>query len=282
MLKTFINLCFFYLFTVGCAKEISKECIITKSVTDTSYGNVILENDWDVYLPRDQSKPAKAVILLHGGSWSGGDKSEIDCRLISLLCNDLGLAVFNVNYRLVTSTDNQFPAQMEDIRQVIDSIVSGANRFNLQPDKFSLIGFSAGAHLALLYGYAYNTDQKVKAVIDFVGPVDLAHGTIWGNTIGRSVEKLLGNTYTNDPVLWQTASPYWQLTTQTGIPTLIFHGGKDALVAAFQAYRLETKLKSLGIAHELVVYPEEGHAWSGRNYNHSLQTIQRWLPQYLQ
>lgn len=281
ILKSLISFTFLFILAVGCRKEKSTECIINKSVTDTSYGSIPVENDWDVYLPKDRSRPAKAVIILHGGSWTGGDKSEIDCRLISLLCNDLGLAVFNINYRLATSGSNQFPAQMEDIKQVIDSIVSGANKFNVQPDKFSLMGLSSGAHLALLYAYAYNGDKKVKAVIDLAGPNDLTHGTVWGNSIGGRVEIFLGDTYVDNPVLWQTASPYWQVNEQTGIPTLIFQGEKDAVVTAFQAYQLERKLKSLGIAHELVIYPEEGHGWTGKSYDHTLETIKRWLPRYL-
>lgn len=85
----------------------------------------------------------------------------------------------NMDYRLATWSSPGYPKQIEDLQVLIQYITKTllGSRLKSERDpaslKFVLLGGSAGAHLAMLYGYKYNDKGYVKAVVDVVGPVDL-------------------------------------------------------------------------------------------------------------
>ena len=64
-----------------------------------------------VYLPQTTTKPLAAVVFFHGGGWFMGDldTETHDCQVI---CSRLGVAVFNVAYRLYPEVD--FPVPIYD------------------------------------------------------------------------------------------------------------------------------------------------------------------------
>lgn len=126
----------------------------------------------DIYLPggRD-TQQTKAIILIHGGGWVSGDKTDFAIFIDSIKKRLPRYAIFNVNYRLATGTGNFFPTQENDIKSPVGFIYSKRGEFGIT-DKFVLPGFSSGAHLALLQAYKY-TSPNVKAVVDFFGPTDI-------------------------------------------------------------------------------------------------------------
>ncbi len=54
-------------------------------------------------------------------------------------------------------------------------------------------------------------------------------------------------------------------------PTLALHGAKDNLIPVSRARSLGTYLKSHGIPHEVVVYPDQGHFFRGKAQADALQ-----------
>lgn len=278
---TFVLLLIFNISILSsCSKQHSFECIINKHLQDTTYGPTASENGMDIYLPGNIGKPANAVIILHGGSWFGGDKSQTPCRIISKL-TELGYVVFNINYHLVKGSNNLYPTQMMDIRTVLDTLSARASKYGIQKDQFAIIGMSVGANLGLLYSYAFNDDKRVKTVISFSGPTDFTDGTILFNRINDYVTLYLGAPYNVDTSLWEESSPYWQVTEANGVPTLLFHGDKDALVVYTQSVKLAQKLSLLKVPNQLIIYKGEGHDWQGSsNYDDSLQKLGDWLKQY--
>ena len=70
----------------------------------------------DLYRPAT-SKAVPLVVLVHGGSWSEGDKRNfVSPELLAQ-----GIAVASVNYRL-----QQFPAMIEDVKAAIRFLRSHA------------------------------------------------------------------------------------------------------------------------------------------------------------
>jgi dipeptidyl aminopeptidase/acylaminoacyl peptidase len=143
----------------------------------------------------------------------------------------------------------------------------------------SLLGFSAGGHLALLQGYKYGT-PKVKAVIDFFGPTDLVtmYNNPWHQLVPYALQMITGATPQSKPELYRNSSPVNFITPQTP-PTLILHGGLDNIVDISQSRLLKTKLDAVGVANELIVYPNERHGWYGSNLTHSFNQVERFLRQ---
>ncbi|MBC7873817.1 MAG: prolyl oligopeptidase family serine peptidase, partial [Ferruginibacter sp.] len=146
-------------------------------------------------------------------------------------------------------------------------------------DKLVLLGASAGGHLALLQAYKYATPVKIKAVIDFFGPADLAE--MYNNPASifappALLATVIGATPTSNPAIYQQSSPINFVTAQSP-PTIILQGGVDPLVAPTQSLSLKTKLDAMGVVNQYVFYPTETHGWSGANLTHSFNAIQTFL-----
>ena len=92
-----------------------------------------------------------AMVIIHGGSWSGGAKGEFQ-RFSRAMAGE-GMAVFDVDYRLA-GPDRRFPAQIGDVKCAIGWIKQNANAYRVDPDRIVLVGRSAGGQLALLAAYA--------------------------------------------------------------------------------------------------------------------------------
>ncbi len=222
----------------------------------------------DVYLPKGRTTAnTKVILFIHGGSWSGGDKADFDDN-IAAIKNDLSdYAIFNMNYRLAGSGQNQYPVQMADIQSAINFINSKAGEYNINPKKIALVGASAGAHLALLYAYKFDPDRSVKAVVDLFGPTNLT--TLYNNHPFPAVSQpvlvnFLGATPVTNAAKYFEASPINYVTAQSP-PTLILHGDADAIVPIAQSATLRIVLLSAAVKVDMFTYVGEGHGWFGAN-----------------
>ncbi|MGB8192312.1 MAG: alpha/beta hydrolase [Chitinophagaceae bacterium] len=247
------------------------------TLTNVSYGSDAAQK-MDIYLPAARTTSAtKIIVLVHGGGWTAGDKSEFDPYIQTLKQRLPGYAIFNINYRLATSNTNRFPMQENDVKAAVDFIASKMGEYKVS-DKVVLLGFSAGAHLALLQGYKYTSPVKVKAIISFFAPTDLID--MYNNPVSTFtpllLEALIGTTPQQNAGAYQQSSPAF-FVTASAAPTMILHGGQDNLVSPTQATILYNKLKSAGVVNEYVYYPNEGHGWFGATLDDSFNKIQVFL-----
>ncbi|POY36927.1 lipase [Solitalea longa] len=244
-----------------------------KQVMDVAYGNAT-EQSFDVYLPKARSSYTKVILFLHGGGWRDEDKSFYAPLLTYFVDN--GFAVVNANYRLAKDNTDKFPVQMQDIKLIIDKVLANRNEYVVS-DKLALAGNSAGAHLGLLYAYAYDTEGKIKAVAAQSAPTDLVQAANSGNTQAiNTIVYFLGKTYEEDAELWKNASPYWKVTDKAP-PTILFVGEKDDVVVPLQSVTLQQRLNSLQVKNQLISYPDEGHAWLGANLDDTRKKIVDWF-----
>jgi acetyl esterase/lipase len=230
-----------------------------------------------VYLPADRNTiDTKVMILIHGGAWNSGDKSDFNAYVDSLKKREPSYAIFNINYRLANSPDI-FPAQEQDVKAAVEFIFNKRSEYVVS-DKFVLLGASAGAHLALLQGYKYSTPVKPKAIVDFFGPTDLVE--MYNNPPSQLVPILLnaviGATPTTNSNLYIQSSPINFVTAQSPA-TIVLHGAADIIVPASQSASLNVKLTISRVTHEYIVYPAEGHGWFGANLTDSFNKIQAFL-----
>ena len=260
-------------FISSCKKEEEDKSV---TMLNVSYGSNA-QQKMDVYLPADRSATTtKVMILIHGGAWNSGDKSDFNAYVDSLKRREPSYAIFNINYRLANAPD-VFPAQEQDVKAAVEFIYNKRSEY-LISDKFVLVGASAGAHLALLQGYKYSTPVKPKAIIDFFGPTDLVE--MYNNPTTQLVPLLLnavtGATPTTNNNLYTQSSPINFVTAQSP-PTIILHGGTDIVVSPSQSLSLNVKLSISGVVREYIVYPTEGHGWIGANLTDSFNKIQAFL-----
>ena len=265
---------------IGCEKDDAGTG--EKTMLNIAYGSDPYQV-MDIYLPPNRNtQTTNFMILVHGGAWSSGDKSDFDEYVDTLQRRLPSYAVFNLNYRLSTNGINVFPAQENDIKAAVEYILARREEFGIS-DKYALLGASAGAHLALLQGYKYSSTLAPKAIIDFFGPTDMVD--LYNNPASplippATVASIVGATPTSNPTLYFQSSPINFVTAQSP-PTMILQGGLDPLVATSQSSALRDKIQTLGGVVAYVFYPNEGHSWIGPNLKDSFDKIQLFLTMHM-
>lgn len=227
-----------------------------RSAIDTPYGTDAKQR-MDIYLPAGRNARTRVIVLIHGGGWQAGDKSEYTYFKNYLAAKWPDVAYVNINYRLASNTANIHYAEiMSDIKSAINFIVANKNNFVVS-DTFGIVGESAGGHLAMLYAYTQNTGNYVKCVGDMYGPAKLDDWSWYNSTLlnGMQVSSLI-STYagaTYNTTLYQSLSPY-STASSTSPPTILFHGTLDPVVPLYQSQWMKGKLVSLGVQHEYYEY----------------------------
>ena len=231
------------------------------SLLDISYGEAPgNDNLMDIHLPKERNSNTKVIVYIHGGSWIRGDKKEFPLMLVNELAGKRKYVVASINYRLVKEGKNIFPSQIDDVKKALAFLRAKAGEWKYDTTSFALMGASAGAHLALLYAYGYDSLKQVKTVVDIFGPTDLSDKLIRskGTESNAIIENFLATNDTAAQIV-KEASPLFHLNKRTGVPTLIFHGTGDELVPVSQSEKLYAQLKSLQIPSSLELYPGEKH-----------------------
>ncbi len=88
----------------------------------------------DLYLPESNRSPLPIVLWIHGGGWSGDDKSS--CPAIPFVAK--GFAVAATNYRL--SQHAIFPAQIHDCKAAIRWLRKHAQEYGLASERIGVWG----------------------------------------------------------------------------------------------------------------------------------------------
>ncbi len=253
--------------------------IAAETRLNVSYGTDPLQK-MDIYLPEGRTTAStKLLILIHGGSWIGGDKNDHNIMIQQLKDSLPDFAIANINYRLAGLGVNLFPTQENDVKAGIEYLYSQRETLKFS-DKFALTGFSAGGHLALLQGYKHTSPVKVKAIADFFGPADMAD--MYNNPASNDVPGIIiallfgGKTPNTHPDDYKASSPI-QYVTASSPPTIIFHGGKDLTVRPAQSEALHQKLLASNVKTKYVYYANEGHGWEGANYLDSFKNLVAFL-----
>lgn len=227
---------------------------------DISYGKDSKQT-FDLYLPANRSSNTKLMILVHGGGWSGGDKVEMSPFKDIFLKDFPKLAIANINYKLATEDLKPYPMQINDITTIVNYLNQNKTKYTIS-NSIGFLGVSAGAHLSLLWSYAFDSNKNVDMVCGIVGPTNFTDPAYLNNT-NPELQNLL-NLYGVNPVtsFLEEASPYHQVTKNSP-PTILFYGGKDPLIPTTQGTDLRDKLKEFNVKHEFTLYPNAGHGWQG-------------------
>lgn len=222
----------------------------------------------DLYLPTQRVHKKNPVFLfVHGGGFSGGDKSATT-GLFQTLARK-GYAVLSINYRLYLKhhkipgasaranmskglrPDGQFhPAiqqaieiATEDLSLALTWVKQQHATYNFDLDRVFVAGGSAGA-MAILH-LAYASGQQILPIRATVN--------LWGGLQDTSVI--------------QKNAP----------PMLTFHGDKDDLIHVDYAYALDRRMKDLGLVSETHILKDQGHALYNLIHKEYTDTIVHFL-----
>lgn len=240
------------------------------------------QNTLDLYLPRIITPKSPVVIMLHGGAWMMGGKEYTAKTSMDL--RERGFVVANVDYRYVNDSVHGKDLLI-DIDNAVAFVQKTSRTYNFKNTGYHMSGISAGAHLALLYGYAYK--QNIKSIAVLCAPTRLDDASelefINNNNLIHNIELLADAKYIPgkkiDPK-FTAVSPYANIQP---VPTLLFHGDKDDLVPYRVASFMLQKLQAAKVPSKLITMEGKGHD-CGMNHLDSekivLDGITDWINQY--
>lgn len=265
--------CISTLFLVlSCQKKILK---INDRISFDSEKNIVYGKDseqvMDFYVPHEKTTKKRDVfVMIHGGGWRGGDKSQLTLFTLSMMRQFPDMIFANVNYRLASEARYGIPNQTDDLKTAMLYL---EKRLHYKP-KFILLGNSAGGHLSMLYAYQFDQEKKVKAVINIVGPADLSDSGFRGYEDYAFVEKHLidPSTLTSNSSITDFASPVHWIDT-TSAPTLSYYGTADRVVPLSQKAILDSTLSKNNVIHKSYEF-NGGHLdWSKEPHDQFLINI---------
>ncbi len=234
----------------------------------------------DLYSPRNSSGPLPVIIWLHGGGWSKGRK-EGHSQAVSLV--DDGYAVASVDYRPTEVAP--FPAQIEDCKAAVRWLRANASKYNLDPDRIGVWGFSSGGHLAALLGTSGGVPEleghgdnmsyssRVQAVCVVSGPGDLLQlyrdatgpsGAEMNPKVKPALEALIG-VPVEDKTKAVAASPITYVSKDDP-PFLIIQGENDPTVPVSLTQSFFGALKAAGVDATLEIATGRGHGVGGPKF----------------
>src|SRR4051794_30220034 len=118
----------------------------------------------DLYRP--PASNGCGVLLVHGGSFMHGDRSQL--RGYAIFLGRLGYMCLACEYRL--APEWKWPAQIDDVEVAFGYLHGQADALGLDPEKIAVWGNSAGGQLALMT--AARRSHPVAAVVSIYPPTD--------------------------------------------------------------------------------------------------------------
>jgi len=219
----------------------------------------------DVFHPPVEGTGRVGVLLVHGGSWKHGDRTQL--RGYGILLARQGIVCVASEYRL--SGEAKWPAQIHDVKAALRWVRANAERLGIDPERIVVSGNSAGAHLVLMLaglpsgelagelegdGGNPGVATHVAAVIAIYPPTELRRG----RHLDDAVSLLLGDNATRE--VEQQASPI-RYVHPGYPPTMLVHGNADEIVPVEASFAMYHALIEAGAKVELHVFDGEAHAF---------------------
>ena len=200
-----------------------------------------------------------AVILVHGGGWSSGDRTLM-YPLADYLAKH-GYIAIPVEYRL--SPEAQYPAAVDDIKNAITWILKNGRNYHIDSTKIAILGCSSGAQLAGLVGLTYENDQRenqsgqlIRAIINIDGIMDFTSEEARKyeddpDKKTTSAGRWFGGRYSEKSRLWKEASPVYYVNKNS--PPILFinssrprfHAGRDEVINKLNMFSIHSEVHTL-------------------------------------
>jgi acetyl esterase/lipase len=261
---------------------------IEPDLKDVKYGsderNVL--NFWKA----KSDKPTPVVVMIHGGGWRNGSKSEVlkpesqHPLWSSKLYLDKGISVVSISYRL--TPDNILPAPVYDAARAVQFVRYMAKEWNIDKNRLAVAGGSAGATTSLWLAYhddladhksedpvlrestkptcaaaeAGQTCIDPELVVPWVGKKILDHYMIPYSVGEKDAKSLMAN-YEKHKEMLREFSPYLHVD-KNDPPTFLYAFGSTKVPAAsaghaihhpVMLWKLKEKADSVGAECDFVL-----------------------------
>jgi len=236
-----------------------------------------------IYLPAKEKANGTAVIVCPGGGYSHLAMDH-EGHAVAKRLNEIGITAFVLKYRLPNdqSQVDKSITPLMDAQQSIRMVREQATKYNINPNRIGIMGFSAGGHLASTAGTHFTkpVGQNVSATSvrpDFeilIYPVisfsdELKHGGSRDNLIGKTPAAEQLSLYSNE----------LQVTAQTP-PTFLVHSQDDKVVPVRNSIVFYEACTKQSVPAEMHLYPKGGHGYGMNNKTTKdqwIESLQNWF-----
>ncbi|MBR5863198.1 MAG: alpha/beta hydrolase [Alistipes sp.] len=256
---------------------------------DLAYGEGS-RNRYDLYLPACE-KPKALMLFIHGGSWISGEKEDMAWAAERYAKE--GYITASINYTRLGGDELGYetpyeracmPTMLDEINSSIIAIKAQCKALGYSIREMAIGGYSAGAHLTMLYSTLYATKSPIpiKFQISWVGPSDFNllfptppnfdlvgslpenDSRVFYANMNNFLYGISGERPTPETTAEQIhdlkskVSPCDLVTAQTP-PAVLAYGGKDHLVNAIHGEKMVQALDAVGVESSYTFFPNSGH-----------------------
>lgn len=234
----------------------------------------------DLYVPEGTEGRRPALLIVHGGGFTGGTRKQSDLIEFAEYFAARGWVVFSIDYRLapdygtapqawidlieeqesgirVTLGKAIYPA-VRDAKAAARWLQANADTYRIAPDQIAVMGGSAGAFTGLAMGVSDPADFRDELTADEDSTLATTNleqtGKVaavldfWGGSEAiRAIHEAFGG------------ESRWD---ETDAPTLIVHGSSDQIVSPEQGEAIRDAFEASGAPYKYVELDGAGHgAW---------------------
>lgn len=239
--------------------------MIVKNLELKNYFDFLGEDDRnpsvDVYLPYDsldrEDYKRPCLVICPGGGYAFCSPREAEPIALKFLPEG-----FNVFVLWYSVAPHKFPTQIREVAALMELIHNNAKEWNCDTDKISIMGFSAGAHLAGHYSTMFDCEEvrelfpssKAPKASILCYPVISAKE---GKCHVGSFENLVGHYPLNDEEMKKFSLEY--CVKDNTPPAFLWHTATDTCVPVYSSLAYANALSEHNISFELRIFPEGQH-----------------------
>jgi len=227
------------------ARSAGEATVPGKVLRDIAYGSDPRQR-MDVYLPAQAAANAPVIFMVHGGGWRTGGKGETAVvENKAPYFTGRGYIFITINYRMLPDADPYVQAQ--DVALALAAAQAKAASWGGDPQRFILMGHSAGAHLVALI----SAQPSLAAGSRWLGTVALDSGALDVPEIMEHRHmRLYDEAFGSDPAFWRKVSPMHAL--QPGAQPMLLVCSSQRETSCSQAHAFAQRMKAGGARAEVL------------------------------
>lgn len=207
-----------------------------------------------------------ALVFFHGGSWTGGEPSQLAPQSTYLASR--GLVCISAQYRLIPAGDTksrELPAVcVQDAKSAFRWVRTHAAELGIDPARLGVGGASAGGYLAGCIALVPGGDDPTD---DLQVPLKPAALVLFNPVIGdrptEAADSSFVRRFGEKWIEFLEHSPANHVTAGAP-PTVIFHGAVDTVIAPVEIRRFEQSMAKAGARCDVHFYEGQGHSFFNR------------------
>ena len=210
------------------------------------------DRDLQADLYRPPAPNGCGVLLVHGGSFTHGDRTQL--RGYGILLGRIGYTCLACEYRLAPAS--KWPAQIDDVNTALRYLHAQAPSLGVRSEKIAVSGNSAGGHLSLMA--AAQRESAVAAAIAFYPPTDFLGPGARALGAPDAMQYLVGDDVSEAKM--NSISPA-NFAAADFPPTMLITGNNDVVVDWRDSQLMYQRLVDAGARAELHVFEGAPHAF---------------------